>query len=171
MTTNTTAVREPKADAVTLHCETTVTKRDRKADFGLGKVPGLMIDRTAAGTLFYFRFTNPVTRKRDQVSLGTYHRDAFTVGDARLIAQRLRNRVKAGENISQNIREEEAARAEEARVGGVTMNRMIDEWIAEIKKPVKKEHVGMVPKAPDPFDLLQGQTGRIAEAPVTGTAT
>jgi hypothetical protein len=105
-----------------------------------------MIDRTAAGTLFYFRFTNPVTRKRDQVSLGTYHADAFTVGDARLAALRLRNRVKAGENVSQIVREEEAARAEEARVGGVTMNRIIDEWIAEIKKPMKKEHVGMVPK-------------------------
>jgi hypothetical protein len=52
MTTITTIAREPKADAVTLHCETRVEKRDRKADFGRGAVPGLMIDRTAAGTLF-----------------------------------------------------------------------------------------------------------------------
>jgi integrase len=142
----TTVAREPKADAVTLHCATKVEKRDRKADFGRGAVPGLMIDRTAAGTLFYFRFTNPVTRKRDQLSLGTYHADAFPVGDARLAALRLRNRVKAGDNVSQIVREEEAAMAEEARVGGVTMNGMIDRWIAEIKKPVKKEHVGLVPK-------------------------
>jgi hypothetical protein len=146
MTSITTAARQPKADAVTLHCETKVEKRDRKADFGRHAVPGLMVDRTATGTLFYFRFINPVTRKRDQVSLGTYHPDAFTVGDARLAALRLRNRVKAGENVSQILREEEAAKAEEARVGGVTMSRMIDQWIAEIKKPVKREHVGMVSK-------------------------
>ncbi|WP_315775124.1 MULTISPECIES: tyrosine-type recombinase/integrase [unclassified Bradyrhizobium] len=146
MTNATTVAREAKADAVTLHCETKVEKRDRKADFGRHAVPGLMIDRTPAGTLFYFRFINPVTRKRDQVSLGTYHADAFTVGDARLAALRLRNRVKAGDNVSQILRDEEAARAEEARVGGVTMNRMIDQWIAEIKRPVKREHVGMVPK-------------------------
>ena len=147
MKTITTIAREPKADAVTIHCETQVTTRDRKADFGRGAVTGLMIDRTPAGSLFYFRFVNPVTGKRDRVTLGTYHRDAFTVGDARVIATRLRNRVRAGENISQSIREAEAIKAEEARVGGVTMNRMIDEWIADIKKPVKKEHhVGSVPR-------------------------
>jgi integrase len=145
MTTITTVAREPKADAGTLYCETKVTKRDRKADFGRGRVPGLMIDRTPAGSLFYFRFANPVTGKRDQVPLGAYHPDAFTAGDARLMAQRLRNRVKAGENISQSTREEEAAKIEEARIGGVTVSRMIDEWISEIKKPVKKEHVGMEP--------------------------
>ncbi|CCE04770.1 conserved hypothetical protein [Bradyrhizobium sp. STM 3843] len=146
MTNVTTVGREAKADAVTLHCETKVEKRDRKADFGRGAVTGLMIDRTPAGTLFYFRFVNPATRKRDQVTLGTYHADAFTVGDARLAALRLRNRVKAGDNVSQITRDEQAAKAEEARVGGVTMSRMIDEWVAEIKKLVKKEHVGMVPK-------------------------
>jgi hypothetical protein len=146
MTNVTTVAREPKACAVTLHCETKVTTRDRKADFGKDAVTGLMIDRTPAGALFYFRFVNPVTRKRDQVRIGTYHAEAFTVGDARLAAVRLRNRVNAREDVSRIVREEEAAKAEEARVGGVTMNRMIDQWIAEIKKPVKREHVGMVPK-------------------------
>jgi len=162
MTIVTTVAREPKADAVTLYCETKVTTRDRKADFGKDRVSALMIDRTPAGTSFYFRFVNPVTGRRDQVSLGTYHADAFTVGHARLAAMRLRNRVKAGDDVSRIVREQEAAKAEEARVGGVTMNRVIDEWIAEIKKPVKREHVGMVPKVKT-WANLESQLRRFVE--------
>ena len=129
------------------YCETKVSQRDRKADKGKDAVTGLMIDRTPnGGTSFYFRFINPATGKRDQVPLGIYHPEANSLRQARARANKLKDCIARGENISQSYRLEKAELIEKIRLGGITVDGLISEWIAFIKTPINKEHVGMQPR-------------------------
>jgi integrase len=112
-------------------CETKVEKRTRFSD---KKCPGLLLDRTPAGSsTFWFRYTDKLTGQRERVEIGTYHPEAFRTEHARARAYAVKGQLARGENVAQRARQERQA-ASQVR----TILEIVDERIEWMRTPERK---------------------------------
>jgi integrase len=110
----------------------TVTERDKVFDT---KCPGFYVSLSPkSGATFAFKFWNGKTKKQDTVTIGVHHPEHLTVENARSQALDYKGRVERGDDIKHQI----AVAKVQAATAGVTVNRIIDEFIAYISEPVKK---------------------------------
>jgi integrase len=113
-------------------CTRRVTKQTKIFDT---KCPGFYVSVAASGTAtFAFKYWNKKAEKQDTVTIGPYHPEHLTVEHARAQAFDMRGRIGRGEDIKQSASHAKA----QAKVSGVTVNQIIDEFIAYIKTPVVK---------------------------------
>jgi integrase len=121
------------------HCESRPTKRVKIYD---KKCPGLFVSVTTAGVAtFSFKFTDH-RGQRQTLWLGVYHRDDFTVDNARTAVYHLRGQLGRGVDVAAQARHAKTQRIRQ----GNTVNEIIDQWIALISKPERKGDGEMRPK-------------------------
>jgi integrase len=97
------------------------------------KCPGLYASLTTAGvTTFSFKFTQH--GERQALRLGVYHRDEFTVTDARTKVYHLKGQIGRGVDVTAQARQAKAQAAKR----GKTVNEIIDLRIAWISTPERK---------------------------------
>jgi len=114
-------------------CQAKVAKRTKFYD---SKCRGFYVSITKRGVAtFAFKFTNPKTKKRDAVQIGVYHPELLDTQTARAAAYHLKGRVGTGEEISAEARK---AKAQEQKLSGVKVSRVIDEYVEWLKVPVRK---------------------------------
>jgi integrase len=121
------------------HCEAKVAKRTKIYD---SKCSGLYISKTAGNVCtFYLKCTVPSGR-RDTLQLGVYHRDEFTVADARTAAFHLKAQLGRGVDIGAQARQARAVKTKH----GMTVADIIDLRIAFIAHLERKADGAMRPR-------------------------
>jgi integrase len=122
-------------------CEARVAKRTKYYD---AKCQGLYvsISPTSPAT-FFLRYTDPNMHERRMVRLGVYHAELFNVVHARTEAMHLKARIGRGEDVAQAKRQ---AKAQQAKLSGVTVDQIIDERIAWMSTLVRKADGEMRPR-------------------------
>jgi integrase len=117
-----------------------VSKRTKIYD---RKCPGLYVSITTAGVAtFNYKYTN-AAGERPTIIVGVCHPDLFRVDAARAAVHALKARIGRGEDV---VAQQRVERAHAAIVQGKTVDRLIDEWIEEMKKPVRKKWGGIAPR-------------------------
>lgn len=115
-------------------CTQRVAKQTKFFD---GKCPGFYVSVTPKGVAtFSFKYWNRKLAKQATVTIGAYDPDALPVEHARAEAQALSAKVGRGEEIAAPSRI--VTKADPNIAGGITVNRVIDEYVAHIKTPVVK---------------------------------
>ena len=108
------------------------------------QVRGLYVSVLPSGVAtFCLKFTDPNTHKRSSIKVGVYHRETFNVDRARIKAMALRARIGNGEDVAQAHRQ---AKARQAKLSGVSVDQMIDQYVAWIQAPVRKPDGEMPPR-------------------------
>jgi integrase len=135
-------------------CEVRVAKQTKHYD---AKVSGLYVSVTPKGAVFNLKFTNPATQKRSSVRIGVYDRELCTIEHARIEAMALKYRIGRGEDIAQSARQ---AKARQAKLGGVTVDQAIKEYIEWMQTPVRKPDGEMRPRL-ESWKTLASQLNRL----------
>lgn len=101
-------------------CEARVTRQTKTHD---AKVGGLYVSVSPkSGAVFNLKYTNPATRERSSVGIGVYHRELFTIEQARIKAMALKARIGNGEDIAATARRTRDQQAKQA----LTVSELID---------------------------------------------
>jgi integrase len=116
-------------------CQKRVGKRIKIYD---RKCRGLYVSIVPSGiATFNFKFSH--SGKQQSLRLGDYHPELFTLADARTCVYDLRGRLGKGEDI--------AASGREARVqASLSVDALIDLYLTDIKRPIKKQDGSFAPK-------------------------
>jgi integrase len=132
-------------------CETRPEKRLRVY---CTKVKGFFVSITPRGVAtFYFRYWDDTQGKQIDRWIGDYSAEHLTVDQARAEAQSLAGRVGKGEDIA-------AATRQQKVVTGKTVT-MIDEYLDDIKTPVKKADGEKRPRV-ESWQGIEGYLNRFA---------
>jgi len=108
------------------------------------KCPGFYASVTPRGVAsFHFRYWNKARNKQVSVLIGTYHPELFTIEDARTKAKELSGRVARGEKVAEKARR---AKTERANLIGLTVNKLIDLYIAHVSTEVMKPWGKIAPR-------------------------
>ena len=106
--------------------------------------PGLYVSLSSTSpATFFLRYTDPNMHERRMVRLGVYHAELFNVVHARTEAMHLKARIGRGEDVAQAKRQ---AKAQQAKLSGVTVDQIIDERIAWMSTLVRKADGEMRPR-------------------------
>jgi integrase len=134
-------------------CQAKVTERKRYFD---SKCPGLMVSITPAGRVtFSYKFRDKA-RGPVQLTLGEYHADTFGVEDARAKVYELKGKKPTIDIVA------EARQTEVRRVAtGKTVSVMIDEYLEDIRTPVKKADGEKRPRV-ESWQGIEGYLNRFA---------
>lgn len=149
-------------------CEAKVAKQVKHYD---AKVSGLYVSVTPKGAVFNLKFTNPATQTRSSVRIGVYHRELFTIDHARIEAMATKYRIGRGEDIAQTARQ---AKARRSKLSGVTVDQVIEEYVAWMQTPVRKPDGEMRPRleswktlASQLYRLIKPRLGSMIASEVT----
>jgi len=113
-------------------CTQRVKERTKIFD---ARCPGFYVSITPSGVAtFAFRYWNNAKGKQDTVTIGEFHPERLDVEKARAEAFDMKARVGKGEEIKRT----HTVAVDTAKRGGVTVNRLMDEFFDYIKTPVKK---------------------------------
>jgi integrase len=148
------AARSERKNITNRLCEARVTSQTKHYD---AKVSGLYVSVTPKGAVFNLKFTNPATQKRSSVRIGVYHRELFTIEHARIEAMALKYRIGRGEDIAQTARQ---AKTRQVKLSGVTVDQVIDQYIAWMQTPVRKLDGEMRPRL-ESWKTLASQLNRL----------
>ncbi|MET4016067.1 integrase family protein [Bradyrhizobium sp. S3.2.12] len=122
------------------------------------EIRGLYVSVSPKGVAtFNLKFTCKNTHKRCSVQIGVYDREKFTVDRARTLASALRYRIGSGEDIAASARH---AKARRAKLSGVTVDQIIDEYVAWMQTPVRKPDGEMRPRL-ESWETLASQLNRL----------
>lgn len=129
------------SDSITARvCTQKVTKQTKVYDT---RCSGFYVSIAPKGTAtFAFKYWDATANKQASVTIGNYHPEHLTAEAARAAAFDLKSRAGRGEDI----RHTAAVAKVEAKAAGITIDKIIDEFIAYIKTPVKKADGKMRPR-------------------------
>jgi integrase len=132
---------KPKRNLTRALIEAKVTKRVKHYD---AKVSGLYVSKSpTCPAAFFLKYTDRNTHEQRTVRVGGYHPELFDVDHARTAVAALRWRIGNGEDVAQSQRQ---AKAQQAKLSGVTVDQVIDERIEWMKNPVRKNDGEMRPR-------------------------
>lgn len=136
MSSITTSSRPPSKAITPAKVEARVTKQTKFYDGGRQGVPCLYVSVTPKGVAtFNLKYTHPHTHRGSTIKVGVYHPELFTIEMARIEAMKLKLRIDRGEDVAQAHRQ---AKAQQAKLSGVTVDQVIDQRIAYISELVPK---------------------------------
>jgi len=134
--------------------EKPVTRQTKYYD---AQIRGLYVSVLPSGAAtFNLKYTCPILSRRSSIKVGVYHPEKFNVQNARIAAMALKWRVGSGEDIAAVARQ---AKARRAKLSGVTVDQIIDEYVAWMQAPVRKPDGEMRPRL-ESWETLASQLDR-----------
>jgi integrase len=121
------------------HCEGKASKRTKIYD---SKCSGLYVSKTAAGVATFYLKCTSRSGSRETLRLGVYHRDDFTVADARTSAYHLKAQLGRGVDIGAQARQAKA----QFKKHGMTVGDIIGLRINFISRLERKADGAMRPR-------------------------
>jgi integrase len=121
------------------HCEAKVSERTKIYD---SKCSGLYVSITTAGVATFYLKCTGRSGSRDSLRLGVYHRDEFTVADARNSAYHFKAQLGRGVDIGAQARQAKA----QSKKHSMTVGDIIDLRIAFISRLERKADGLMRPR-------------------------